>query len=142
MSCAQCFLLVSKDCQHCRELLAKAKDAIELLSRRGMLMVNIEDFPELQFADVYEVKDGDLRLAIPTPQFICLAKMDQRWVKLYQYVIKSPEEFYEARRFLEAKVHMIKLQYGKLCFETRGRKKGEKEDQEPKGRRRGRGGRS
>jgi hypothetical protein len=101
-------------------------------------MVNVEDFPELQLADIYEVKDGDLRLAIPTPQLICLAK-DQRWVKLYQYVIKSPEEFYEARRFLEAKIHMIKLQYGKFCFETRGRKKGEKEDQEPKGRRRGRG---
>jgi hypothetical protein len=139
MSCAQCFLLVSKDCPHCRELLAKAKDAVELLSRRGMLMVNIEDFPELHFADIYEVKDGDLRLAIPTPQLICLA-MDQRWVKLYQYVIKSPEEFYEARRFLEAKIHMIKLQYGRLCFETRGRKKAEKEDQPKgsKGRRRGR----
>jgi hypothetical protein len=143
MSCAQCFLLVSKDCPHCRELIAKAKDAVELLSRRGLLVVNIEDFPDLTAADVYEVKDGDLRLAIPTPQLVCLAKTDTGWVKLYQYVVKSPEEFYEARRFFEAKLHMLKLQFGRTCFETRGRKKrGEKEDQEPEGRRRGRRGRS
>jgi len=138
MTCAQCFLVVSKDCPHCRELLTKAKDAVELLSRRGMLVVNIEDFPDLTLADVYEVKGGDLRLAIPTPQLVCLAKTDAGWAKLYQHVIKSPEEFYEARRFFEAKLYWFKLQFGRHCFETRGRKKREeKEDQELEGRRRG-----
>jgi len=113
MTCAQCFLVVSKDCPHCRELLTKAKDAVELLSRRGMLVVNIEDFPDLTLADVYEVKGGDLRLAIPTPQLVCLAKTDAGWAKLYQHVIKSPEEFYEARRFFEAKLYWFKLQFGR-----------------------------
>jgi hypothetical protein len=142
MSCAQCFLVVSKDCPHCRELLHRAKDAVELLSRRGMLVVNIEDFPDLALADVYEVKNGDLRLTIPTPQLICLAKTDLGWTKLYQYVIKSPEEFYEARRFLEAKLHAIKLQFGKTCFETRGRKRKEESEDQEQSKRRGRRGRS
>jgi hypothetical protein len=128
MTCVQCFLVVSKDCPHCRELLHRAKDAVELLTRRGLLIINIEDFPEAEHLAVYSVEAGDLRLAVPTPQVVCMANSGGAWHKVYHYVVKSPEEFYDARRFLEAKIHWLKLQHGKLCFETRGRKKKEGEE--------------
>jgi hypothetical protein len=122
MTCAQCFLVVSKDCTHCRELLSRAKDAVELLTRRGLMIINIEDFPEAEHLTTYSVESGDLRLAIPTPQVVCVVNNNGAWSKVYQYVVKSPEEFHEVRRFLEAKLHWLKLQYSKHCFETRGRK--------------------
>jgi hypothetical protein len=125
MTCVQCFLVVSKDCPHCRELLSRAKDAVELLTRRGLMIINVEDFPEAEHIAAYSVESGDLRLALPTPQIICTANDGGAWRKVYQYVVKSHEEFHEVRRFLEAKLHWLKLQYGKLCFETRGRKKKE-----------------
>jgi len=128
MSCAQCFLIVSKDCPHCRELLQRAKDAVELLTKRGLMIINVEDFPEADYLTTYSVQSGDLRLMMATPQVVCLANSGGAWHKIYQHVVKSPEEFHDIRRFLEAKIHWLKLWYGKLCFETRGRKpKKEKE---------------
>jgi len=125
MSCAQCFLIVSRDCPHCRTLLAKAKDAVEMLTRRGVLIINVEDFPDMDMLYTYSVSGGDLRMTIPTPQVVCIAKSGDAAAKVFQMVIKSPEEFHEVRRFLEAKAHWLKLAYGKTCFETRGRKKKE-----------------
>ena len=122
MTCVQCFLIVSKDCPHCRELLSRAKDAVELLTRRGLMIINIEDFPEAEHLTTYLIEAGDLRLAAPTPQVVCAVNSNGAWRKVYQYVVKSPEEFHEIRRFLEAKLHWLKLQYSKHCFETRGRK--------------------
>jgi hypothetical protein len=122
MTCVQCFLIVSKDCPHCRELLHRAKDAVELLTRRGLMIINIEDFPEAEHLTAYSVEAGDLRLAVPTPQVVCAVNNNGAWRKVYQYIVKSPEEFHEIRRFLEAKLHWLKLQYSKHCFETRGRK--------------------
>jgi len=123
MTCAQCFLVVSKDCPHCRELLHRAKDAVELLTKRGLIIINVEDFPETEHLATYSVQDGDLRLMMATPQVVCLAKTERGgWVRVYQHVVKSPEEFHEIRRFLEAKLHWLKLQFGRHCFETRGRK--------------------
>jgi hypothetical protein len=122
MTCVQCFLVVSRDCPHCRELLHRAKDAVELLTRRGLLIVNIEDFPEAEHLAVYSVEAGDLRLAVPTPQVVCMANSGGAWFKVYSSIVKSAEEFHDTRRFLEAKIYWLKLQYGKLCFETRGRK--------------------
>jgi len=128
MTCAQCFLVVSKDCPHCRELLHRAKDAVELLTKRGLLIINVEDFPEVEHLVTYSVQSGDLRLMMATPQVVCLANSGGAWHKIYQHVVKSAEEFHEIRRFLEAKIHWLKLQFGKMCFETRGRKpKKEKE---------------
>jgi len=123
MTCVQCFLVVSKDCPHCRELLHRAKDAVELLTRRGLLIVNIEDYPAMEHLVTYSVSAGDLRLAIPTPQVVCVVNDGMTWHKVYHHVVKTPEEFHDTRRFLEAKIHWLKLQYGKMCFETRGRKK-------------------
>ncbi len=129
MTCVQCFLVVSKDCPHCRELLHRAKDAVEVLTRRGLMVINVEDFPEAEHLVTYSVEAGDLRLAVPTPQVVCMANSGGVWVKVYSHIVKSAEEFYDMRRFLEAKVHWLKLQYGKLCFETRGRKpKGEESE--------------
>jgi hypothetical protein len=122
MTCVQCFLVVSKDCPHCRELLHRAKDAVELLTKRGMLIINIEDFPEAEHLATYSIEAGDMRLMVPTPQIICMANSNGAWHKIYHYIVKSPEEFYEARRFFEAKLHWFKLVHGKPCFETRGRK--------------------
>jgi len=130
MSCAQCFLVVSKDCPHCRELLHRAKDAVELLTRRGMLIINVEDFPEAEHLATYSVQGGDLRLMIATPQVACLVKTERGgWTRVYQHVVKSPEEFHEMRRFLEAKLRWLKLQFGRHCFETRGRKKAEEKEE-------------
>jgi len=134
MSCAQCFLVVSKDCPHCRELLSRAKDAIELLTRRGVLVINAEDFIDIDMLYTYSTSNGDLRLTIPTPQVICVAKTESGFAKMFQMTVKSPEEFHELRRFLEAKAHWLKLAYGKTCFERRGRKK--KEEAEDSGKRR------
>jgi hypothetical protein len=136
MTCVQCFLIISKDCPHCRNLLAKAKDAVELLTRRGLVIINIEDFPDADMLYTYSVSSGDLRLAVPTPQVVCAVNSNGVWNKVYQYVVKSPEEFHEIRRFLEAKLHWLKLQYSKHCFETRGRKK--KEESEKPEKKRGR----
>jgi len=122
MTCVQCFLVVSKDCLHCRELLHRAKDAVELLTRRGLLVVNIEDYPAMEHLVEYSVSSGDLRFVIPTPQVVCAVNVNGAWHKVYNYTVKSPEEFHNVRRFLESKIHWLKLQYGKLCFETRGRK--------------------
>jgi len=131
MTCVQCFLVVSKDCPHCRELLQRAKDAVELLTKRGLMIINVEDFPETDYLTTYSVQSGDLRLAVATPQVVCLAKTERgEWHKIYQHVVKSPEEFHELRRFLEAKIHWLKLQFGKLCFETRGRKPKKAEEKE------------
>jgi hypothetical protein len=132
MTCAQCFLVVSKDCPHCRELLAKAKDAVELLTRRGMLIINAEDFPDSEMLYTYSVSGGDLRLAVPTPQVVCIIQGEGGAAKVFQMAVKSPEEFHEVRRFIEAKIHWLKLQYGKLCFETRGRKKKEESEESEK----------
>ncbi|MFZ8808752.1 MAG: hypothetical protein ACO2PN_11700 [Pyrobaculum sp.] len=118
----QCFLVVSRDCHHCRELLHKAKDAVELLTKRGLMIVNIEDFPEAEHLAVYSIEAGDLRLAVPTPQVVCMVNRGGAWFKVYSTIVKSAEEFHDTRRFLEAKLHWLKLQYGKMCFETRGRK--------------------
>jgi hypothetical protein len=131
MTCVQCFLVVSKDCPHCRELLAKAKDAVELLTRRGLMVINVDDFPDAEYITTYSVQGGDLRLAVATPQVVCLANRDGAWFKVYQHVVRSPEEFHEIRRFLEAKLHWLKLQYSRQCFETRGRRP--KEDKEAEG---------
>ena len=130
MTCVQCFLVVSKDCPHCRELLQRAKDAVELLTKRGLMIINVEDFPEADYLTTYSVQSGDLRLMIATPQVVCLANSDGAWHKIYQHVVKSPEEFHEIRRFLEAKIHWLKLWYGKPCFETRGRKPKKAEEKE------------
>jgi hypothetical protein len=130
MTCVQCFLVVSKDCPHCRELLHRAKDAVEMLTKRGLMIINVEDFPESDHLVVYSIESGDLRLVVPTPQVVCLANSGGAWVKVYSHVVKSPEEFHNIRRFLEAKLHWLKLQYGKLCFETRGRKPKEKYEDE------------
>ena len=130
MSCAQCFLVVSKDCPHCRELLNRAKDAVELLARRGVLVINAEDFIDIDMLYTYSTTGGDLRLTIPTPQVICVAKTESGFAKMFQMTVKSPEEFHELRRFLEAKAHWLKLAYGKTCFETRGRKKKKEEVEE------------
>ena len=132
MTCAQCFLVVSKDCPHCRELLHRAKDAVELLTKRGLLIINVEDFPEVEHLVTYSVQSGDLRLMMATPQVVCLANSGGAWHKIYQHVVKSAEEFHEIRRFLEAKIHWLKLSYGKTCFETRGRKPKEKKESEEK----------
>jgi len=132
MTCVQCFLVVSRDCPHCRSLLTKAKDAVELLTRRGMLIVNAEDFPDADMLYTYSVSGGDLRLAVPTPQVVCVVKEDGGAAKVFQMVVKSPEEFHEVRRFIEAKIHWLKLQYGKMCFETRGRKKKEESEESEK----------
>jgi hypothetical protein len=134
MTCVQCFLVVSKDCPHCRNLLAKAKDAVEMLTRRGMLIVNAEDFPDTDMLYTYSVSGGDLRLVVPTPQVVCIVQGEGGVAKVFQMTVKSHEEFHEVRRFIEAKIHWLKLQYGKMCFETRGRKKKE-ESGEPKKRR-------
>jgi len=139
MTCVQCFLVVSKDCPHCRELLNRAKDAVELLTRRGLLLVNIDDYPEMEQLVEYSVSAGDLRLIVPTPQVVCAVNANGAWHKVYSYVIKSPEEFHDVRRFLEAKVHWLKLQYGRFCFETRGRKPKKEEVKEaPAEKKRGR----
>jgi len=132
MTCVQCFLIVSKDCPHCRELLSRAKDAVELLTRRGLLIVNAEDFPDSDMLYTYSVSGGDLRLAVPTPQVVCVVKEGGAAAKVFQMVVKSPEEFHEVRRFIEAKIHWLKLQYGKMCFETRGRKKKEESEESEK----------
>jgi hypothetical protein len=123
-------MVVSKDCPHCRELLQRAKDAVELLTKRGLMIINVEDFPDTDFLQVYKVQDGDLRATIPTPQVICLSKNGDVWAKVYHQVIMSAEEFHDIRRFLEAKIHWLKLWYGKLCFETRGRKPKKAEEKE------------
>jgi len=130
MTCAQCFLVVSKDCPHCRELLHRAKDAVELLTKRGLMIINVEDFPDMDMLYTYSVSGGDLRMTIPTPQVVCLANSGGAWAKVYQHVVKSPEEFHEIRRFLEAKIHWLKLQFGRHCFETRGRKPKRAEEKE------------
>jgi len=131
MTCAQCFLVVSKDCPHCRELLHRAKDAVELLTKRGLIIINAEDFPEVEHLVTYSIQSGDLRLAVATPQVTCLARTERgEWVKVYQHIVKSPEEFHEIRRFLEAKLHWLKLQFGRHCFETRGRKPKRAEEKE------------
>ena len=114
--------------------MTRAKDAVELLTRRGVLIMNIEDFMDIDMLYTYSVSDGDLRLSIPTPQFVCVAKTEHGFAKVFQTTIKSPEEFHNIRRFLEAKAHWYRLIYGKTCFETRGRKK--KEEAEEGGKRR------
>jgi hypothetical protein len=94
------------------------------------MIINVEDFPEADYLTTYSVQSGDLRLAVATPQVVCLANSGGAWHKIYQHVVKSPEEFHEIRRFLEAKIHWLKLQFGKLCFETRGRKPKKAEEKE------------
>lgn len=132
--CAQCFLVVSKDCPHCRELLQKAKDAVELLLRRGVSLTNVEDFPDFAMLEDIKVTETGINYGIPTPQFICAVKDGEVWRRVYRTVITTPEEFHEARRFLEAKVVWLKNTYGRICFERRGRKK--KEEGEEGGKKR------
>jgi len=123
--CAQCFLVVSMNCPHCRELLRRAKDAVELLLRRGVVLINVEDFEELSILEDIKVGETGVSYSIPTPQFVCAVKDGGGWRRVYRAVITSPEEFHEVRRFLEAKVTWLKNTYGRVCYERRGRKKKE-----------------
>jgi len=123
-------LVVSKDCPHCRELLRRAKDAVELLLRRGVAIINVEDFPDLSMLEDIKVGEAGVSYGIPTPQFVCVVKDGETWRRVYRTVITSPEELHETRRFLEAKVSWLKNLYGRICFERRGRKKKEKKKEE------------
>ncbi|MFZ8811460.1 MAG: hypothetical protein ACO2PN_25570 [Pyrobaculum sp.] len=105
---------------------------MELLTRRGLIIINIEDFQEMEHLVSYTVSDGDLRLTMAIPQVVCMTNSNGAWVKVYGHIVKSVEEFHEMRRFLEAKLHWLKIQYQKMCFETRGRKRKEKEEEPEK----------
>jgi hypothetical protein len=131
--CIQCFIVVSKECPHCRELLRRAKDAVELLLRRGVAIINIEDFPDLTMLEDVRVGEAGISYGIPTPQFVCTLKDGDVWRRIYRAVILSPEQFHEERRFLEAKVTWLKNQYGRICFERRGRKTKEEKTKEEVG---------
>ena len=135
-ACAQCFIVVSKDCPHCRELLRRAKDAVELLLRRGVAVINVEDFPDLSMLEDIRVGEAGISYGIPTPQFICVVRDGETWRRVYRAVITSPEQFHEDRRFLEAKVAWLKNMYGHICFERRGRKAKEEAGHKEKKRRR------
>jgi hypothetical protein len=106
-------------------VLQRAKDAVELLGRRAVLVINVEDFPELGFLDHFEW-DPARGMACETrvPQFVCLVRGDDgAWQLAYRAPVPSPEWLHENRRFLEAKAHWLKVTAGKVCYETRGRRK-------------------
>jgi hypothetical protein len=125
--CVQCFLVVSKECPHCRELLRRAKDAVELLLRRGVVIINVEDFPDLTLLEDVKVGETGISYGIPTPQFVCVLRDGEVWRRIYRAVVLSPEQFHEDRRFFEAKVTWFKNMYGRICFERRGRRAKEEE---------------
>lgn len=138
MSCAQCFIVVGRDCPHCIELLRRAKDAVELLGRRAVLVINVEDFPDVGMLDHAEWDPArGMAYEIRVPQFVCAVRDGAgRWQLAFRLPIRSAEELHERRRFLEAKAHWLKLTAGRVCFETRGRKRGEETGGEASSRRR------
>jgi len=132
MSCAQCFIVVSMTCPLCRDVLQRAKDAVELLSRRAVLLVNVEDFPEPRHLQhfTWDQQGGMLYSAAAVPQFVCLIRDEGgRWTLAYRHPIASAEQLHELRRYFEAKAHWLKVTVGKVCYETRGRRRKE----EPEG---------
>jgi hypothetical protein len=128
MRCAQCFIVVSSTCPTCREIFQRAKDALELLSRRAVLVVNVEDFPLVHALEYFawDPRGGMTYKPAATPQFICLVRDESgRWAVAYRHPITSAEQLHEMRRYLEAKAHWLKVTVGRVCYETRGRRRGE-----------------
>ena len=138
MSCAQCFIVVSMTCPVCRDVLQRAKDAVELLSRRAVLLINVEDFPEPDALEGFEWSpQGGMAYEVRLPQFVCLVREPGgAWRLEYRAVIPSAEWLHENRRFLEAKAHWLKVTTGRVCYETRGRRRKEEAEGETAARRR------
>jgi len=128
MSCVQCFIVVSMTCPICHDVLRRAKDAVELLSRRGVLVINIDDFPLLKALEHYawDPQRGMLYSPAAVPQFVCLTRNESgKWSLAYRHPIASAEWLHENRRYLEARAHWLKVTTGRVCYETRGRKRKE-----------------
>jgi|GEM_PF-2889586 hypothetical protein len=146
-ACTACFLVVSRECPHCQRLMREQPLFIASLRRRGVYVMTVEAFPYKRALYEY-IFDGVLRLAVRTPQLLCLELSPQGIRPILRRAI-DVSRFELERHFLEAELDFV-LSTQKRCFEKRGRpKKEEKEKKEgageaagaePQGgRRRGRG---
>jgi hypothetical protein len=132
MRCVQCFLVVSATCPICKDVLQRAKDAVELLSRRAVLVINVEDFPlpgALQHFS-WDPQRGMAYNPAAVPQFVCLVNDGGKWFLAYRHPIASAEQLHELRRYFEAKAHWLKVTAGRVCYETRGRRRKEESEGE------------
>jgi hypothetical protein len=110
----------------------RAKDAIELLSRRGVLVVSVDKFPLPRALEHFEwnPKRGMVYIPAAVPSFACLIREvrddgKERWYLAARTLIPSADWLIENRRFLEADAHYLKVRVGRVCYETRGRRRKE-----------------
>jgi hypothetical protein len=145
-ACTACFLVVSRECPHCQRLMREQPLFVASLRRRGVYVMTPEAFPYKRALYEY-IFDGVLKLAVRTPQLLCLELSPQGVRPILRRAIDM-ERFEMERHFLEAELDFVLSTAPKRCFEKRGRpKKEEKEKKEgageaaePQGgRRRGRG---
>ncbi|MFP3193027.1 MAG: hypothetical protein RXR02_07940 [Thermoproteus sp.] len=145
-ACTACFLVVSRDCPHCQRLMREQPLFVASLRRRGVYVMTPEAFPYKTALYEY-IFDGALKLAVRTPQLLCLELSPQGVRPVLRRAI-DVSRFELERPFLEAELDFVLSTAQKRCFERRGRpKKEEKEKKEgageaaePQGgRRRGRG---
>ena len=146
-ACTACFLVVSRECPHCQRLMREHPLFITALRRRGVYVMTPEAFPFKRALYEYIFDGGVLKLAVRTPQLICLEVAEGGTRPILRRAI-DVSRFDLERPFLEAELDFVLSTAPKKCFEKRGRpKKEEKEKREgageaaegPQGGRRGRG---
>jgi hypothetical protein len=131
-ACTACFLVVSRECPHCQRLVREQPLFIASLRRRGVYVMTPEAFPYRKALYEY-IFDGVLRLAVRTPQLLCLELSPQGVRPILRRAIDMGR-FELERHFLEAELDFVLTTAQKRCFEKRGRpRKEEKEKREGAG---------
>lgn len=127
-ACTACFLVVSRECPHCQRLMREQPLFIASLRRRGVYVMTPEAFPYRKALYEY-IFDGVLKLAVRTPQLICLELSPQGVRPILRRAI-DVSRFELERHFLEAELDFVLTTAPKRCFEKRGRPR--KEEREKK----------
>ena len=123
-TCTACFLVVSRECPHCQRLMREQPLFITSLRRRGVYVMTPEAFPYKKALYEY-IFDGVLKLAVRTPQLICVEVGPQGVRPVLRRAI-DVARFELERPFLEAELDFVLSTAQKKCFEKRGRPRKEK----------------
>jgi hypothetical protein len=118
-ACTACFLVVSRECPHCQRLMREQPLFIASLRRRGVHVLTPEGFPYKMALYEY-IFDGTLKLAVRTPQLLCLELSPQGVRPVLRRTIDT-SRFELERHFLEAELDFVLSTAQKRCFEKRGR---------------------